>query len=253
VGSFSYGVCIVHKGNPFDITLLIVTRRRDMKREPTVFIVDDDEPVVQSLANVIELIGLKVQSFPSGSQFLKNYKPDGPACLILDVIMPDMSGLELQKQMAAAGITLPTIIISGHSDVRMAVDAMKLGAIEFLEKPFRTQELCDIIQKAIRFDEERCRLRELKNKVNRRLENLTPAERSVMDLVIAGKTNKMMSAELDLSIRAVEDRRARMMKKLRVRSRAELLELAVAAQFPSSISPPLGGVSSEKEMRSLFP
>jgi FixJ family two-component response regulator len=205
-----------------------------MKREPTVFIVDDDEPIVRSLTDVIQLIGLKVKSFPSGSQFLKSYKPSGPACLILDVIMPDMSGLELQKHMAAAGIALPTIIISGHSDVRTAVEAMKLGAIEFFEKPFRIQELCDNIQKAIRLDEEKWRVRELKTKVDRRMENLTPAEREVMDLVVAGKTNKMIAADLDLSIRAVEDRRARMMRKLRVKSRAELLELIMAAQFPSN-------------------
>ncbi|MGD0654550.1 MAG: response regulator [Thermoguttaceae bacterium] len=208
-----------------------------MKREPTVYIVDDDEPVVRSLTDVIELIGLKVKSFSSGSQFLKGYKPSGPACLILDVIMPDMSGLELQKHLAAAGITLPTVIISGHSDVRTAVEAMKLGAIEFLEKPFRIQELCDNIQRAIRLDEEKWRVRELKNKVDRRMENLTPAEREVMDLVVAGKTNKMIAADLDLSIRAVEDRRARMMKKLRVKSRPELLELVMASQFHSSILP----------------
>ena len=111
-----------------------------MKRESTVFIVDDDEPIVRSLTDVIQLLGFKVKSFSSGSQFLKAYKPGGPACLILDVIMPDMSGLELQKHLSAAGMTLPTVIISGHSDVRMAVEAMKLGAIEFLEKPFRIQE-----------------------------------------------------------------------------------------------------------------
>jgi FixJ family two-component response regulator len=161
--------------------------------------------------------------------------------------MPDMSGLELQKQMAAAGITLPTVIISGHSDVRTAVEAMKLGAIEFLEKPFRIQELCDNIQRAIRLDEEKWRVRELKNKVDRRMENLTPAERGVMDLVVAGKTNKMIAADLDLSIRAVEDRRARMMKKLRVKSRAELLELVMAAQFNSSVLPPPNAVSLPAE------
>jgi len=218
-----------------------------MKREPTVFIVDDDEPIVRSLTDVIQLIGLKVKSFSSGSQFLKSYKSSGPACLILDVIMPDMSGLELQKQMAAAGITLPTVIISGHSDVHTAVEAMKLGAIEFLEKPFRTQELCDNIQKAIRLDEEKWRVRELKNKVDRRLENLTPAERGVMDLVVAGKTNKIIAADLDLSIRAVEDRRARMMRKLRVKSRAELLELIMTAQFPSNALSTLNSVSSPAE------
>jgi FixJ family two-component response regulator len=220
-------------------------------REPTVFIVDDDEPIVRSLTDVIELIGLKVKSYTSGSQFLKAYKSSGPACLILDVLMPDMSGLELQKQMAASGISLPTIVITGHSDIRTAVEAMKLGAIEFLEKPYRIQELCDIIQKAIRLEEEKWRLREQKHKVDCRLENLTPAEREVMDLVVAGKTNKMIAADLDLSIRAVEDRRARMMKKLKVKSRAELLELVFAAQFSSNTLPRLNIVSQPGEMLNL--
>lgn len=214
-----------------------------MNREPTVFIVDDDDAVVRSLTEVVELIGLKVKSFASGNEFLKNYKPTGPACLILDVIMPQMSGLELQKHLAAAGLALPTILISGHSDVRTAVEAMKLGAIEFLEKPFSMQELCDNIQKAIRLDEEKWRLSEQKLKADRRLENLTPAEHEVMDLVVAGKTNKIIAAELDLSIRAVEDRRARMMRKLRVKSRAELLELVMAAQFPSNALPRLNSAS----------
>lgn len=208
-----------------------------MNREPTVFIVDDDEAIVRSLSDVIELIGLKVKSYASGGQFLKSYKPNGPACLILDVIMPDMSGLEMQKQMASAGISLPTIVITGHSDIRTAVEAMKLGAIEFLEKPFRVQELCDNIQKAIRLDEEKWRRGEQKHKADQRLENLSPAEREVMDLLVAGKTNKMIAADLDLSVRAVEDRRARTMRKLKVKSRAELLELVMTSQF-SSHSPP---------------
>jgi RNA polymerase sigma factor (sigma-70 family) len=223
-----------------------------MNREPTVYIVDDDEAIVQSLTDFVELIGLKVKSYSSGSQFLKEYKSSGPACLILDVIMPDMSGLEMQKQMAAAGITLPTIFITGHSDVRMAVEAMKQGAIEFLQKPFRIQELCDNIQKAIRLDEEKWRRREQKNKVDRRLENLTHAEREVMDMVVAGKTNKAMAEELDLSIRAVEDRRARMMKKLKVKSRAELLELVMAAQLPSYTLPLLNDFFSPAQTPTLI-
>jgi FixJ family two-component response regulator len=223
-----------------------------MNREPTVFIVDDDDAIVRSLTEVVELIGLKVKSFASGNEFLKNYKPSGPACLILDVIMPQMSGLELQKHLAAAGLALPTILISGHSDVRTAVEAMKLGAIEFLEKPFRIQELCENIQKAIRLDEEKWRLSEHKHKADRRLENLTPAEHEVMNLVVAGKTNKMIATELDLSIRAVEDRRARMMRKLKVKSRAELLELVMAAQFPSNALPRLNSASLPGETLNLI-
>lgn len=201
-----------------------------METKATVFVVDDDPAVVGSLTQLVELVDFRAEAYLSANEFLQAYKPAGPACLVLDVRMPGMSGLELQKEMARSGIELPTIMITGHADVRMAVEAMKAGAMEFLEKPFRSQELCDNIQKAIRLDGDRWRREKEREEVEYRLADLTPAEREVMDSVVAGKTNKMIAEGLGLSVRAVEDRRARMMKKLGVKSRAELLELATAVE-----------------------
>ena len=123
-----------------------------MTSEPTVFLVDDDPAIIAALKDLVGLLGLKACACRSADEFLENYQAVAPACLVLDVRMPGMSGLELQKELVARGIELPTIIITGFADVRMAVEAMKGGAIEFLEKPFRTQELCDLVQKAIRLD-----------------------------------------------------------------------------------------------------
>lgn len=202
-----------------------------MKAKATVHIVDDDPAVLRALSELVEMVDLRAECYTSGDEFLKAYEPAGPACLVLDVRMPGMSGLELQKELLKTGITLPIIMITGHGEVRMAVEAMSAGAFNFLEKPFRSQELCDNIQKAIRLDEEKWRRHRQREQTDRRIGNLTPAERSVMELVVAGKTNKMIAEELGLSVRAIEDRRARMMKKLGVKSRAELLELAATATF----------------------
>ncbi len=201
-----------------------------MTEEATVFAVDDDSAIIAVLEDLVELIGLKVQSHHSARDFLAGYQRSGPACLVLDVRMPEMSGLELQKHLAAAGDTIPIIIITGHADIRMAVDAMKVGAYEFLEKPFRAQELCDSIQRAVRLDQEAWQRRRQQEDAQRRIEQLTAAEREVMEMVCAGKTNRMIAQGLALSLRAVEDRRARMMKKLMVESRAELMELVSGRQ-----------------------
>jgi len=196
-----------------------------MTPETTVFVVDDDPAVIEVLEDLVELIGLKVQSYRSAGEFLRGYQRTGPACLVLDIRMPGMSGLELQKQLTTTGEAIPIIIITGHADIRMAVDAMKAGACEFLEKPFRTQELCDSIQKAVRLDQDAWQRRRHREDAQRRIEQLTSAEREVMEMVFAGKTNRMIAQELGLSLRAVEDRRARMMKKLAIESRAELVEI----------------------------
>ena len=199
-----------------------------MSSQPTVFVVDDDPAINEAVAELVELIGLKVSTYTSATDFLEDFQPRGPACLVLDIRMPGMSGLELQRKLADAQRTVPVVVITGHGDVRMAVEAMKLGAVEFLEKPFRAQELCDSIQKAIRVDEDNWRKRQRQEQVEQTYDRLTPAERQVMDLVVAGKTNKLIAEELGLSVRAIEDRRARMMKKLGVTTRAELLNLARA-------------------------
>ncbi len=196
-----------------------------MVPEPTVFLVDDDPMIVAALKELVGLLGLNCASYRSAAEFLESYRPTGPGCLVLDVRMPGMSGLELQKELTARGIDLPTIIITGFADVRIAVEAMKAGAVEFLEKPFRTQELCDHIQRAVKLDVANWQQRQERAKVQRHLSALTRAEKQVLALILAGKTNRLMAGELDLSVRTIEDRRARLMRKLGVRSRAELIEL----------------------------
>lgn len=194
-----------------------------MVPEPTVYLIDDDPSMIAALRELVDLLGLKAVAFRSANEFLDAYSPDGPGCLVLDVRMPGMSGLELQKEILARGIELPTIVVTGFGDVRMAVEAMKAGAIEFLEKPFRTQELCDHIQRAVKLDAANWHNRQQRRQAQQQLAVLTRAEREVLDLVVAGKTNRLIAAELGLSVRTVEDRRARMMRKLNVSSRAELL------------------------------
>jgi two-component system response regulator FixJ len=200
-------------------------RIRSMNVEATVFIVDDDPAVVRLITELAGAIGLRAQSWPSANAFLAAYTPTGPGCLVLDVRMPGISGLQLQKELNQQGATLPIILITGHADVRMAVEAMKAGALEFFEKPFRTQDLCDKIQEAVKLDQEKWRRRKERENAENRIGSLTQAERQVMELVVDGKTNREIAAELDLSLRAVEDRRARLMKKLQAKSRAELLRL----------------------------
>ncbi len=201
-----------------------------MEARPTVFIVDDDPDVIIALANMVELIDLRAESYESAKAFLEAYQPDGPACLVLDMRLPGMGGLELQSQLKAMGATLPIIMITGHGDVRLAVDAMKAGAVDFLEKPFRMQELCEAIQAVIRLEQDRWQRTTRREQTHRQIECLTPAERAVMDLVAVGKTNKGIAQQLGLSVRAVEDRRRRMMKKLKLESREELHELLTAAE-----------------------
>ena len=197
-----------------------------MNAEPTVFLVDDDPAVIAALREIVGLLGLRALAYRSASEFLESFQPSGPGCLVLDVRMPGMSGLELQKELLARGIQLPTIIITGFGDVRIAVDAMKAGAVEFLEKPFRTQELCDHIQKAVQRDTADWQQRQQREQVREQLASLTRGEKEVLNMVVAGKTNRAIAEQLGLSIRTIEDRRARLMRKLGATSRADLMELA---------------------------
>ncbi len=207
-----------------------------MTKPATVHIVDDDEGAVKPIAKVVEAIGLKAETYLSAEEFLDQYSPAGPACLVLDVWMPEMSGLALQERLAEAEISLPTIGISAHADVRLAVEVMRNGALNFLEKPFRMQELSESIQEAIRLDRENWRRREEQENAKNRFAQLKPGELQVMELVVAGKTNKMIAEVLGISVRTVENRRARIKNKLQVGSRPELLEL-VALGDPASTTP----------------
>jgi len=202
--------------------------------EPTVFIVDDDQGVRQSLEKLVKSVGMTAATFRSADEFLKAYRPDSPGCLVLDVRMPGMSGLELQHVLRERGVEIPTIFLTGHGDVPVAVRALKDGASEFLEKPFSSQMLLEYIRDALKKESGSRAAREKRKQIAARLALLNERERRVMDLVVAGKVNKEIAAELNLSKKTVEVYRAQVMKKLEVESLAELVEHVVTSRLDAS-------------------
>jgi two-component system response regulator FixJ len=195
------------------------------RSQPTVFVVDDDEAVRGSLKLLLKSIGLTVMTFPSASDFLAAYRPEQAGCLILDIRMPGMSGLELQQQLNVRGAVIPVVFISGHGDIPMAVEAMQHGAFDFLQKPFRDQDLIDRVQKAMERDSvNRDQLRQL-GRIQERLNSLTAREREVLVLMTLGKQNKVMAADLGVSQRTVEIHRARVMEKMEAPSLAQLVRM----------------------------
>lgn len=191
-----------------------------MSQHPTVFVVDDDPDVRDSFRLLLESVGIVTETFSSPYQFLEAADPDKPGCLLLDIRMPGMSGLELQRRLVARGITIPVIIITGHGDVTTAVQAMKTGAVDFLEKPPNDQVLIDRIQNAINIDLQSRRARAEQEDVGRRLSTLSSREEEVLNLIIAGKANKVIASDLKISEKTVEAHRARTMDKMQVRSTA---------------------------------
>jgi len=196
-------------------------------QEPTVFLVDDDPAVLRSLTALVEVVFPKVKAYGSATEFLAAYQSPCPGCLVLDVAMPGLNGLELQRKLIQDKIDLPIVFITGHGNVQMAVNAMQAGAVNFLEKPFREQELWDSIRKALELDAQNRRRKARRQRVEERLALLSEGERAVLNLILEGKLNKEIAAELGLSNRTVEDRRARLMKKMGARSVAELVQLAM--------------------------
>jgi FixJ family two-component response regulator len=194
-------------------------------RSPVVFIVDDDEAVRSSLRLLLKSVGLVPTALGSAREFLDKYDPAQPGCLVLDVRMPGMSGIELQETLNRQGAVIPVIFITGHGDVPMAVEAMQAGAFDFLQKPFRDQDLIDRIQRALEKDRaSRTALTE-RSLIQQRLESLTPREREVLTLVTSGKPNKIMAADLGVSQRTVEIHRARVMEKMGASSLAQLVRM----------------------------
>jgi len=189
-------------------------------------VVDDDEAVRDSLSMLLRSVGFQPRAYESAIDFLEDYDPTQHACLVADVRMPGMSGLDLQTALNKKGSELPIIFITGHGDVPMAVDAMKAGAIDFIQKPFRDQDLLDRINQALLQDSDRRESSEERMAVRARLAALTPREREVMERVVKGQANKVIALDLGVSQRTVEIHRARVMQKMNARSLAELVTLA---------------------------
>ena len=200
-----------------------------MDSEPTVHIIDDDPAVRHALTTLMRSMRLQAESHESAQQLLDKLDPSQPGCLLLDVRMPGMSGLELLERLGQADVHLPAIVMSAYGDVPMVVRAMKAGALNFLEKPCRDQQLWEALQEALKWDAAHRRELALRAKLRRRLQHLTPGEHAVLRLLIDGRPNKEIAEELGLSVRTIEVRRSKLMKKMKADSLAELVRATLTA------------------------
>ena len=198
--------------------------------EPTVFIVDDDAEVRQAIALLMQSVGLAAESWPSAPAYLKQFDPQRPGCLVLDIRMPLMSGLELQDQLAKRPLHPPIIIITGHGDIPMAVHAVQAGAVDFIEKPFRDQVLLDAIHRAITRDAEQRGVASQRAAIEQRRRRLTPRESEVLALVMRGQRNKVIAIDLGISQSTVEAHRAKVMEKMQARTLSDLMRMVLSLE-----------------------
>jgi len=194
--------------------------------EPLVFIVDDDDAIRRALERLIRSVGLRVESFASAREFLSRKPPEPPSCMVLDIRMPGLSGLDLQQQLSAAGLEMPVIFMTGHGTVPMSVRAMKAGAVDFLQKPVDDQVLLDAVHQALDRSRRAGAEQEQLDEVQQLVDSLTPREREVFALVVSGLLNKQIAAELGTSEKTIKVHRARVMQKMRADSLADLVRLA---------------------------
>lgn len=202
-----------------------------MLNEPTVFVVDDDQAVRDSLCWLIEAEGINVKACESASEFLDFYDPQWPGCLVLDVRLPGMSGLDLQRELTHRQITLPIIIITGHGDVPTAVRALKAGAVDFMEKPFSDEAIIKRVHSALEQNTHDRRQASERSVIQQRIASLTPRERQVLDLVVQGKLNKQIASDLHLSQKTVEAHRANLMSKMQATNVADLVKQALGSDL----------------------
>ena len=196
------------------------------EEQPVVFVIDDDGMVRDAVKDLLRSVGLKVESFGSAQDFLQSKRSDAPGCIVLDVRLPGASGLEFQRTLVQSGIPLPVIFISGHGDISMSVRAIKSGAIEFLTKPLREQELLDAVQAGIERDRARRRQANLVDELQERLDSLTSREREVLALVVTGRPNKQIAHQLELSEMTVKVHRSQASRKMRAKSLIDLVRMA---------------------------
>ena len=200
----------------------------------TVFVVDDDPSMRGALKNLLRSVGFEVETFGSAQEFISSQRSEMPACLILDVRLPGLSGLDLQRQLAEANIHLPIVFITGHGDIQMSVRAIKAGALEFLTKPFRDQDLLDAVQQAVDRDREtRANQAEVMD-LEARYDSLSPREKEVMGLVVRGRLNKQIAAEIGTSEATVKLHRGRVMQKMQADSLADLIRMSEKRAFPGN-------------------
>lgn len=203
--------------------------------EQTVFIIDDEQAIRQLVASIVAPLGVKTQEFLSAEEFLEHYRPEQRGCVVLDVRLGGMTGLELQQRLTEAGGTLPVIVITGHADVQMAVKAMQQRAVSFLEKPFSSADMLRAVEQALAAEVEAYSLASGRQAIAERLKSLTPGEIKVFALVIEGRPNKAIASTLNLGVRTVESRRASIMRKMQANSLAELVRMALSVNWKPEV------------------